>query len=274
MNLVLGESCPKTVREQVCGFVGGVVSCLFGDNLSSVWLHGSLSLGCFNESKSDVDLLFVTKSPLSREGVLKISKLTLRFSGNPRPIELSFVNLRDISPWKHPARFDFHYSSSYRERLTKLVNEKPDSIVEELWGKDPVDSDLAVHFRVCKTRGMRLFGLDDDTLPDVPDFDVDDSILQDFIWLGEQSEEFPIYSVLNTCRIIAFVERRLILSKLESANWASENIDRRYHHLIELASLDYKSADNLDLPTDELSDFINYSRRRLRNHLVEHGLWR
>ena len=31
------------------------------DNLIGIYLHGSLAMGCFNEKKSDIDLLVVVK---------------------------------------------------------------------------------------------------------------------------------------------------------------------------------------------------------------------
>ena len=32
---------------------------IFGENLTGVYLHGSLAMGCFNPDKSDIDLIIV-----------------------------------------------------------------------------------------------------------------------------------------------------------------------------------------------------------------------
>ncbi len=37
------------------------------DNLIGIYLHGSLAMGCYNEKKSDIDLLVVVENDLSRE---------------------------------------------------------------------------------------------------------------------------------------------------------------------------------------------------------------
>ena len=40
-------------------FAAGCVD-IFGKDLTGVYLHGSLAMGCFNPQKSDIDLMVVT----------------------------------------------------------------------------------------------------------------------------------------------------------------------------------------------------------------------
>ena len=37
---------------------------ILGDNLIGIYLHGSAAMGCYNEKKSDIDLLVVVKEAI------------------------------------------------------------------------------------------------------------------------------------------------------------------------------------------------------------------
>ena len=38
---------------------------IFKDNLTGIYLHGSLAMGCFNPNKSDIDLIIVIKNNIT-----------------------------------------------------------------------------------------------------------------------------------------------------------------------------------------------------------------
>ncbi|MBQ8846878.1 MAG: nucleotidyltransferase domain-containing protein, partial [Lachnospiraceae bacterium] len=40
---------------------------ILGDNLVGVYLHGSAAMGCYNDEKSDIDLLVVIHNDMSDE---------------------------------------------------------------------------------------------------------------------------------------------------------------------------------------------------------------
>ena len=40
---------------------------ILGENLVGIYLHGSAAMGCFNDKKSDIDLLVVVKGEVSDE---------------------------------------------------------------------------------------------------------------------------------------------------------------------------------------------------------------
>src|SRR5579871_2778969 len=82
--------------------------------LVGVYLHGSLAMGCFNPNRSDVDLLVVTSAGMGAQTKRCIANLLLRSSGQPRPIEISFLYRDQLVPWTYPTPFDFHYSEDWR----------------------------------------------------------------------------------------------------------------------------------------------------------------
>src|SRR5688500_1242555 len=106
---------PAPLRRQVQGLVGGLRAVL-GPDLLGVYLHGSLSMGCFNPQRSDVDLLAVSRSPLRSEARPQLARLFLQQSGVPAPVEFSLLHHAAVHPWQHPAPYEFHYSEDWRDR--------------------------------------------------------------------------------------------------------------------------------------------------------------
>ena len=52
------------LRELLDGFIMNSKNIL-GNNLTGIYLHGSAAMGCFNDKKSDIDLLVVVKNDIS-----------------------------------------------------------------------------------------------------------------------------------------------------------------------------------------------------------------
>lgn len=53
---------------------------IFGENLTGVYLHGSLAMGCFNPDKSDIDLIIVTEEAPTEEQKLQLMEQTVRLN--------------------------------------------------------------------------------------------------------------------------------------------------------------------------------------------------
>src|SRR5262245_8202997 len=112
------HDCPPPVRIQLDRFIQATQA-LLADQLVGIYLHGSLALGCFNPSRSDLDLLVVTHTGMPVEIKRELGQLLLELSGAPIPIEISFLRRADITPWRHPAPFDLHYSETWREQYQR-----------------------------------------------------------------------------------------------------------------------------------------------------------
>lgn len=81
--------CPEIVKQQINGFVSNLVQQLKG-NIKGVYLHGSLAIGSFNESSSDIDLLVLLYHSLTAMQKSELTKLMVKVSNDPCPVEISF----------------------------------------------------------------------------------------------------------------------------------------------------------------------------------------
>src|SRR5690242_19376551 len=113
-------TCPAGVRSQIERLLA-ITQDALQDNLTGVYLHGSLAMGCFNPERSDLDLLVITSEPMSVETKRALVEALLRLSGNPTPIEISFLSAADLMPWRYPTPFDLHYSEDWRSRCEQAL---------------------------------------------------------------------------------------------------------------------------------------------------------
>jgi predicted nucleotidyltransferase len=233
------KNCPDSIRRQVDIFRDGVVNIL-GDNLTGIYLHGSLAMNCFNPARSDLDLLVITQEGLG-ETIRDIAALVLETSGSPSELEISFLRESYLHPWRYPTPFDFHFSETWREKTAlELAAER-----WQLWAGDPppTDPDLAAHITITRARGISLYGKPiADVFPEVPRADYLDSILADFDYAREQIAENPVYAVLNFCRIYSYVRDGRIDSKDEGGVWALDGLPD-YRPLIQAALDAYRGED-------------------------------
>jgi streptomycin 3"-adenylyltransferase len=210
--------CPEAIRHQINELITDLREQL-GDRLIGVYLHGSLAMDCFNPTHSDIDLIVVTASALEDEIKRRLAESLLRHSNAPRPIEISCLAKNNLTPWRHPTPYEFHYSEAWRERYTEALSGGTGLVQYH------TDSDLAAHLTVTRRRGLCLWGAPiEQTIPLVPAKDYANSIVGDLAWaydryFKEESEDIP-YLVLNACRVYAFLREGEILSKDEGGVWA------------------------------------------------------
>ncbi len=210
------------------------------ENLIGIYLHGSLATGCFNPAKSDIDLLVITHHRLSAEAKKLLIETLLRISNSPHPLETSFLCFDDLRPWQYPTPFDLHYSEDWREKYESDLGPGE-------WQNWPIeeqrDSDLAAHITMTKARGICLLGEPvGQVFPDVPGEDFAASIASDLEWALKRLDKYPVYSVLNACRVHAYFKDGRVLSKTEGAEWALENMLAQFHPIITTALEAYRSS--------------------------------
>ncbi len=217
MSQHIWPDCPEDVRRQVDSLTGGLCRIL-ADNLIGNYLHGSLAMGCFHPQRSDIDLLVVTRNRMTVDEKWHVAELLLRWSANPRPIEISFLTLHNLHPWRYPTPFDFHFSEDWRERFKEQM-------ADDGWrmGNDEprTDADLAAHITVTLHRGICLYGRPiADVFPSVPTEHYLASIVDDFEWAKDRIAANPVYFILNACRVLAYLREGRICSKDEGGEWA------------------------------------------------------
>lgn len=253
------NNCPLGVKAQINLLVAGFQSRL-PENLIGIYLHGSLAMGCFNPSCSDIDLLAITRHKMAVEVKRSLAEFLLDNSLNPSRIEISFLRHSDMYPWRRPTPFDFHYSEDWRsdfERDLSSGNWKEWNIVQRY------DDDLAAHITVVNHRGICLHGpFLSDIFPPVPKQDFIVSILGDV-----QSAKFglsailqyPVYVVLNACRTFAYLQTGRIMSKEEGGIWALQVLPLRFHNTVAGALEEYRNGNGAsDFAKEQLADFATH----------------
>jgi predicted nucleotidyltransferase len=255
------QDCPAPVRAQVKRLVQ-MTRALLADRLAGVYLHGSLAMGCFNPSRSDIDLLMVTHAGLPAQIKRELAALLLEVSGAPAPIEISFLRRADLAPWRHPMPFDLHYSETWRGSYERdLANG-----AWQAWASSQQhDPDLAGHVTITLRCGICLYGAAiADIFPVVPSRDYVESIRADVEESLGRIAEAPVYAVLNACRTYAYLREGHIFSKDEGGAWALRALPSQHQGVVAAALALYRDDDDEGgLTTAALGAFAAYMRGEL-----------
>jgi predicted nucleotidyltransferase len=278
-------TCPAAARSQIERLLATTQDAL-QDNLTGVYLHGSLAMGCFNPERSDLDLLVITRAPMSVETKRALVEALLRLSGNPAPIEISFLSAADLTPWRYPTPFDLHYSEDGRSRCEQALarerptgarmprpsrgkRQPPKALATDTWrawnDQRQEDIDLAAHITVTRARGICLLGQPiDETFPPVPARDYIAAIWDDFLVARAHALNKPFYFVLNACRVAAYLLEERICSKEEGGVWALNRVPQVFRGCILQALNVYRSEQDTPFHAAELEQFGAFMEDWLR----------
>lgn len=224
-----------------------------------VYLHGSLAMGGFNPARSDIDLLVVTDVPVGIAEKQKLVAFFLEQSGNPFPVEVSFLNVSQLVEWKFPTPYDFHFSEYWRERYELDVAQGATACLD---GEEKYDIDLAAHITILNHRGICLEGQPiHEIFPPVPKADYLSSILDDYADCLEGIHEKPVYSMLNLLRVYWYLKEGEICSKKEAGVWGAENLPAEFGATLEKGLAVY-TGEETDAQFEEaelmqLRDYLN-----------------
>ncbi len=253
------DNCPQEARRQVQQLIDGAVAIL-GEEMIGVYLHGSLAMGCFNLLRSDMDLLVVTLECMTVETKRALVELLLDTSRASAPIEISFLAIGHLFPWRHPTPFDLHFSEDWRKGYrTELESENWRS-----WNdKEHCDPDLAAHVTVTRRRGIALYGRPIATVfPEPPQRDYLASVMADVLHpnYGIYAEHVPpVYSILNACRTLSYLRTGQVMSKDEGGVWALGILPEAHRALVIAALEAYREDfDDWRVATLDRKAFAHY----------------
>ena len=233
---------------------------IFKEELTGIYLHGSLAMGCFNPKKSDIDLMIVIENNITDLQKLQFMNhvVELNKTAPSKGIELSIVKKEYCRKFIYPTPFELHFSNAHLQWLI----DNPTDYIHKMKG---TDKDLAAHFTIIKKYGVMLYGEEiDNIFADVPRKDYIDSIWYDVEGAKEDILEEPVYVILNLCRAAAFLKNDLILSKKQGGEWALQNLSSQYHALISKALQSYMSETEMYLANMEAQKFADYMLRMIR----------
>jgi streptomycin 3"-adenylyltransferase len=232
------QNSPEAVRDQIERFVRECRE-LLGEDLSGVYLHGSLAMGSFNPKLSDLDVLVLSERRLSQQDRRSFAQAMLSLSGDPHPVEMSVLWVDALHPWQHPAPYEYHFSEDWRERQHARLT-------DSAWGEPETatDPDLAAHLVIARERGVTLFGTPArQALPEIPTDDYIDALLYDYDSAKGDMLANPVYSILNVCRVYWYLVKSAISSKTEAGEWAQAYLPDEYRGVVMKALRAYRSDD-------------------------------
>lgn len=201
---------------------------IFEANLTGIYLHGSLAMGCFNPKKSDIDLIIVIEKDITDEQKLAFMQVVVELNKQAphKGIELSVVKREYCQDFVYPTPYELHFSNTHLQ----WFKNKPLDYIAKMTG---TDKDLAAHFTIINKCGITLWGEEiASVFGQVPKADYIDSIRSDVENAGEEILENPIYMTLNLCRVAAYLEENLVISKKQGGQWGLQNLEPKYHSLI------------------------------------------
>ncbi len=90
---------------------------ILGDNLIGIYLHGSAVMRCYNEKKSDIDLLVVVNEAIPNNIKHRFMDMVVELNtyAPPKGIELSIVKRGVCNPFVYPTPFELHFSIAHLE---------------------------------------------------------------------------------------------------------------------------------------------------------------
>jgi len=246
----------KLILDEIVKSYYGILK----DNFVGIYLHSSLALGCFNHKVSDIDFLIVVRDKLFLELKREVVKATLWLASlkdiPPEGLEFSIVLEKYLRDFIHPMPFEFHYSkvwhNAYEEDKIDL-------------SKDNRDRDLSAHIMVIINRGICLYGKPiKDVFSPVPREYYIDALMYDLEGIISDIFGDPVYGILNLCRILCFLEEKIVASKEEGGFWGVNNLPKKYRGLISKALDVYTGkVEGAKWDKEKLQEFVDYMASRI-----------
>jgi streptomycin 3"-adenylyltransferase len=183
-----------------------------GADVVGVYLHGSGVMGGFNPRRSDLDVLIVSRRPLTDE---QRSALCAQLDPRTLPVPAAMLELSVVTrqaclhPVAAPA-YELH------------VNTRDGRCAD---GRGRTDPDLLLHFAVVRQVG-RLLGpglARDECIAPVPLSLVLEGMAKELRDAANDPRSTPEYILLNACRNLAFLRTGRIHSKVAGGRWVLEN---------------------------------------------------
>lgn len=192
--------------------------------LTGAHLHGSAAMGGWRPESSDVDVLAVSSGRLGGPAKKELGERLQALASPGTGLEFSLVVAGEISPIVAAPPFELHVTTGADAKIVDGAGH-------------PDDTDLVMHFAVCRERGRTISGSSpQETLPAVPRAMLLAALAAELDWGLENA---PLhYAVLNACRAEAFAVDGRLLSKLEGAKWArAHRLDEQLMSAAEAAQM-------------------------------------
>lgn len=219
-----------------------------GDELEAVYLHGSAAMGAYVASRSDVDVLAVTRGVLPTAAKARAadrlvgSALRCPAAGG---LELSIVSRASARTPSDRPSFELHVST---------LDGTADG------DRTDGDPDLVAHFAMTRAHGIALLGPPAiELIAPVERARLLRSLAGDLTWAVDHA--LASYAVLNACRALRFARDGILCSKPDGARWAL--IRRVADADLLIAALDRQSGADREVDLGAAADLAARVRAEL-----------
>ncbi len=240
--------------EEILNRISEKYNKILKNNLVGIYIHGSLAFQCFRWDKSDIDFLAVTQRVPSLKEKMQLIQILLELEplAPPKGLEMSVVLEKYCQKFVYPTPFELHFSNDYLERCKS-------NLEQYCIQMNGTDKDLAAHFTVTKKVGYALCGKGIDAVfGDVPKADYLDSIKYDIKEAQYEIFDNPIYYILNLCRVCAYENEGLILSKEQGGIWGLKKLPSVYAPVIDAAVKSYTENREFEADNILIKEFVEY----------------
>ncbi len=241
-------------EREILQTIKNAYSLILADNLTGIYVHGSIAFGCFNWEKSDIDfLVVVNQSPtLEEKKALIQSLLTLDEFCPKKGLEMSVILENVCREFQYPTPYELHFSNDHKERCKADVEAYCRST-------NGVDKDLAAHFTVTRNVGITLCGKPvEDVFGMVPKEAYRDSLRYDIENAENDILDNPVYIILNLCRVLAYIREEKVLSKKQGGEWGITHLPPRYRAVVQAAIGSYCGKTSFTIDEAEAKAFAKY----------------
>jgi hypothetical protein len=214
---------------------------ILGENLVGMYAHGSIAFGCFRWKTSDIDLVVVVDSTIDAPTKLRLLEILVSLlpQAPPKGFEMSIVLKGNCLRFTYPTPYELHFSNQWLH----AYHTDPLAICGDEVKTDP---DLAAHFTVIRHVGQVLCGAPiEEIFGEVDRAFYLDSIIRDSLGAVGDIGKDPVNVVLNLCRVLAFVQEGLVVSKVAGGQWALGYIDPDFRKIVQTA-IDAYTADGCE----------------------------
>lgn len=220
-----------------------------------IYLYGSSVSGGLRPD-SDIDLLVIIKGRFAKRNKLELIKQFLQVSGEIgnqeliRPLEITIVNIDEISPWLHPIKSELQYGEWLRDKFSK----------GQIVGS-ATDPDLTILMRQVRQNSISLAGPEaQELVPIIPDEDIKNAIFDSCPGLANSLNGDERNTILTLARMVFTIVTGEITSKEKAADWLLPKVPQHFNGLLQMAIDGYlgKCKDNWEGKDEELREFVQY----------------
>jgi hypothetical protein len=240
------------------------VQAILGDQLVGMYLFGSLAVGDFDPTRSDIDFVAVTEIELTAAQLQRLQAFHAQLFASGLPLAdqiegayLSRAALRIYDP-----------SNAYHPHIDRG---------EAALTIKRLECDWVVQRYSLREHGIVLLGPPIRPLIDPISSETLGRAVRDILdsWWAVMLDDparlrqdaYQVYAVATFCRMLYTLEEGGLISKPAACQWAMRHLDRRFVPLIERAIAD--QLNQADIPATQA--FLRYTLDRSREFKVSSG---